>query len=173
MEPLVIDFEYLRGRQNEMVVKEAAVAGENVSESFRFEPPYYMAPHGSPENGLNWDDGCVPYHKLSSVLKEAVAGFAHVYSFGPTKCSFLSALLERTVLDLEDFRCPQAKKLKPRYSCALPWHRHPDFSCATKSAHALYAWLMYHLQTKSYVTCHLDMSRHTSQFISAVGTTLP
>ena len=39
MEPVVIDFEYLKGRQNEMVVKEAAVAGGNISESFRFEPP--------------------------------------------------------------------------------------------------------------------------------------
>ena len=78
MEPVIIDFEYLRGRQNEMVVKEAAVAGENVSESFRFEPPYYMAPHGSVENGLNWDDGNVAYDKLSAVLKEAVAGFAQL-----------------------------------------------------------------------------------------------
>ena len=73
MKPVVIDFEYLKGRQNEMVVKEAAVAGENISESFRFEPPYYMAPHGSVESGLNWHDGNISYQKLSTVLKEAVA----------------------------------------------------------------------------------------------------
>ena len=36
---VVIDFEYLRGRQNEIVVKEVSVAGENVSDSFRFESP--------------------------------------------------------------------------------------------------------------------------------------
>ena len=107
-----------------------------------------MAPHGSVENGLNWDDGHIAYHKLAAVLKEAVAGFPHGNSYGPTKCRSLSALFERTVLDLEDFKCPPAKKLKPRYSCALPCHRHPDYSCATKSAHSLYAWLMYHLQTK-------------------------
>ena len=53
MEPVVIDFEYLKGRQNEMVVKEASVSGGNISESFRFELPYYMAPHGSVESGLN------------------------------------------------------------------------------------------------------------------------
>ena len=79
-------------------------------------------------------------------------GFPHVYSFGPTKFSFLSALLERTVLDLEDFKCPPAKELKPTLSSALPCHRFPKFSCATKSSHSLYAWLMHHLQTKSYVT---------------------
>ena len=61
MEPVVIDFEYLKGRQNEIVVKEAAVAGKDISESFRFEPPYYMAPHSSAESGLNWDDGNISY----------------------------------------------------------------------------------------------------------------
>ena len=39
MQPVVLDFEFLNGRQNKMVVKEAAVAGENVSDSFCFEPP--------------------------------------------------------------------------------------------------------------------------------------
>ena len=111
----VMDFDYLRGRQNEIIVNEAAVAGENVSALFRLEPPYYMAHHGAVENGLNWYDGNDAYHKLSAVLKEAVAGFAHVYSFDPTKCRFLSALLDLTVLELETFKCPPAKKLKPRY----------------------------------------------------------
>ena len=39
MEPVVIDFEFLRERHNEIVVKEASVAGKNVSDSFNFEPP--------------------------------------------------------------------------------------------------------------------------------------
>jgi hypothetical protein len=42
-----------------------------------------MSPHGSVKNGLNWDDGNVAYHKLSAVLTEAVAGFAHVYFLAP------------------------------------------------------------------------------------------
>ena len=53
MEPVVIDIEFLRGRHNKIVVKEASVAGKHGSDSFRFQPPYYMAPHGSVENGLN------------------------------------------------------------------------------------------------------------------------
>ena len=172
MEPVIIGFEYLWGRQNEMVVNEASVVGENDSDSFRFEPPYYMAPHGSVDYGLNWDDGNIAHHQLSSVLMEAVAGVAHFYRYGRAKCSFLSALLERTVLDLEDFKCPPAKKFKPKYSCALPCHRHPGFSCATKSTHSIYACLIYHRQTKSYVTCPPDMSRHTAEFISAIRTVL-
>jgi hypothetical protein len=42
---VVIDFEFLRGRQNK-------IAGKNVSESFRLKSPYAMAAHGSDENGL-------------------------------------------------------------------------------------------------------------------------
>jgi len=36
---VVIDFEFLRGRQNEIVVKELSVAASNVSETFRFKSP--------------------------------------------------------------------------------------------------------------------------------------
>jgi hypothetical protein len=62
---VVIDFEFLRERQNEIVVKKLAVAGQNLSELFRFESPYAMAALSSDENGLNWDDGHIPYHKCS------------------------------------------------------------------------------------------------------------
>ena len=72
-----------------------------------------MAPHGSVENGLNRDDVHTAYSKQSAVLKQAVAAFPHVYSYGPKKCRFLSALLECTILDLEEFKCPPAKKVKP------------------------------------------------------------
>ena len=167
---VVIYFEYLRGRQKQVVVKEVSVAGENVSDSFRYENLYYMAPHGCDENGLIWDDGHIPYHKLSPVVKEAVAGFAHVYSFGTTKCRLVSDLLERPILDLEDFKCSPTKTFKPKFSFSLPCHRFPDISCAIKNAQALYDWLMYHLHPKSYVKCPPDMTRHTSKFISATST---
>jgi len=35
----VIDYEFLRGRQNETVVKELCVASAIASETFRFKPP--------------------------------------------------------------------------------------------------------------------------------------
>ena len=165
---VVIDFEFLRGRHNEIVVKELAVAGKNFGESFRFECPYAMAAHGSDENGLNWDDGHIPYHKLFTVLSEAVANFAHLYSIGTTKCKVLSDLLGLLIHDLQDFICPNPSSFKPKFSCSLPCHRFPDVSCATKNAHSLYDWLKYHLQTESYVKCPKDMTRRTSKFISAI-----
>jgi len=54
---VVIDFEFLRGRQNKTVVKELCVTSVGASETFRFKSTYEMADHGSTENGINWSDG--------------------------------------------------------------------------------------------------------------------
>ena len=53
----IIDFEFLRGRQNETVVKELCIASVTASETFRFKYPYKMADYGSSDNGINWADG--------------------------------------------------------------------------------------------------------------------
>jgi len=82
---VVIDFEYLKGRQNEIVVKDLSVASRNVTDSLPFKSPYTMATHSSDENGLNWDNGHINYHELFTVVSEAVAGFAHLYSYGVTQ----------------------------------------------------------------------------------------
>jgi len=49
----VIDYEILRGRQNETIVKEFCVATTAESKTFSFMSPYKMTNHGSSENGLN------------------------------------------------------------------------------------------------------------------------
>ena len=84
-------------------VKESSIAGRNVNETFRFQSPYAMRPHGDSENGLNWDDGHNSHNQLSSVLNEAVTGFAHLYAYGDSKCTLISQLLSRPVHNLEDF----------------------------------------------------------------------
>ena len=61
---IVINFEFLRGRQGEIVVKELSVAAKNVIDSFRFKSPYSMTSHGSDENGLNWEHGHIAYLDL-------------------------------------------------------------------------------------------------------------
>jgi len=75
----VIDFEFLRGRQGEIVVKELSVAANNMIDSFRFKSPYSTTSHGSEENGLNWEDRHIAYYDLYMVVSEAVTGFAHLY----------------------------------------------------------------------------------------------
>jgi len=76
---VVIDFEFLKGRQGEIVVKEISVAANNMNYSLRFKSPYTMTSHGSDENRFNWEDGHKAYHDLYTVVSEAVAGFAHLY----------------------------------------------------------------------------------------------
>jgi len=49
----VIDYEFLRGRQNETVVKEPCMASAAAYETFRFKSPCKMAYHGSMVNGMN------------------------------------------------------------------------------------------------------------------------
>jgi hypothetical protein len=57
----VIDFEFLRGHQNETVITELCVASASAGETVRFKSPYKMADHGSSVNGINWVDGHIEY----------------------------------------------------------------------------------------------------------------
>ena len=60
---IIIDYEQLSGTQNETVIKELYIAGDNVLGFFQFLCPYGMRPHGDSENDLNWDDGHIPYNQ--------------------------------------------------------------------------------------------------------------
>ena len=130
----VLDFEQLCGTQNETVVKELSIAGHNVFETFQFQSPYGMRPHGNSESGLNWDDGHIPYTQLATVLSGAAAGFDHLYAYGDSKCIFISQLLGRPVHNLEYFKCPSPRYFRPKFSCTKPYHRNPSFRCATRHA---------------------------------------
>ena len=103
-----------------------------------------MRPHGDIENGLTWDDGHIPYNQLSSVLNEAVAGFAHLYAYGDSKWTFISQLLGRPVHNLDDFHSPSPRYFEHKISCSKPRHRNPSFRCASIHAHSLHECLIYH-----------------------------
>jgi len=118
----------------------------------QFQGTYAMRPHGNSENGLNGDEGHIPYNRFTSVLNEAVAGFAHFYAYGYSKCTLITRLLGRPVHNLEDFNCPSPRYFRPKFSCTKTCHRNPSFRSATRHAHSLYEWLMYHLQKMS---CYL------------------
>jgi hypothetical protein len=99
----VIDYELLNRSQNLVIVKELSIAVKNVLHTFHFRSPYAMQhPHGSAEKGLNLDDGIIPYNQLETALSESVAGYAHLYSYGISKCNFLAELIVHSVLNLED-----------------------------------------------------------------------
>jgi len=102
----VIDYELLRGLQNETVVQVMCVAIAASSETFGFKSPYKMADHGLLENGLNWADGHIERKELHTVFTEAVAIFAYLYAYGVSKCTFLAGLTGRPIHNLEDLECP-------------------------------------------------------------------
>jgi hypothetical protein len=106
---LIIDYVSLKGLNDEIVVKEVGLAGDNMLQTFHFKSPYKMVSHGDVVNGLNWADGHIPYDQLFNVLNEAVAGCVNLYSYVAAKCNFLPGLLGRTVVNLTEFSCPCPK----------------------------------------------------------------
>jgi len=116
----VVDYEVLRGRQNEEVVKEVSVAAENVIETFHFKSPHTMTAHGCDKNGLSWADGQLDYDKRCETISEAVSGYARLYAYGIAKTRFLAELLAQPVRNLEDFKCLQPHGLKAQFSCSMP-----------------------------------------------------
>jgi hypothetical protein len=73
---VVIDYEFQKGQQGEVVIKELSKAAQDVLHKIHFRSPYSTRPHGS-ENRLNWDYGIVPY-QLDTALRDVVAGYAHL-----------------------------------------------------------------------------------------------
>jgi len=134
---VLIDFEFLKWHQNEIVAKELSVAVKIVVDSFRFRSPCSMTSHGSDENGLNLDGGHIAYHDLYTGVSEAVAGLALNYCHGVMKCKFLTDLMGRPILTLQDFNCPQPTSFNHTLWCSLPCHKFPNGGLATKTAHSL------------------------------------
>jgi len=148
----VINYESLRGAQNEEIVKEISVAGKNVLETFHFKSPYIMKAHSSEEKGIAWADGQLEYDKLRQTIREAVSGYAHLYAYGIAKTRFLTELVAQPVRNLEDFNCPQPQGLKSQFSCSMPCHKNYVLHrCATRNAQTLFKWLVHHLTSLNYI----------------------
>jgi len=157
----------LLGRQNE-TVKELCVASAAASDMFRFKPPYKLAYHGSKGYGINWIDVHIEYRELHNFLNEAVAGFALLYAYSVSKCTFLAGLTGRPIHYLEDVNCSPPDSFNHERWCTVPCHMFPKFSCATKTAHSIYDFLMYYLQKKDFVQCPNYMTRHSADFVAAL-----
>ena len=102
------------------------------------------------------------------VHNEAVAGFTNLYAYGVSNCTFLAGLTGRTIHNLEDVNCTPPDSFNHERWCTLPCHKFPKFSCATKTAHSLYDWLIYNLQKKDFVQLPSDMTRHNADFVAAL-----
>ena len=162
-----IDIEFLQGI-NELVITELTVVSDRVIPTFLFRAPYHVGPHGSEENGLNWNDGFIPYDQLFTLLNEAVAIYDHLYAMGNDKCQLLNGILGRPVHNFETLQCPDPQELKSDVHFYFTCHSYTHIRCATRNAWALHCWLQYHFRTKSYIKCPPNLTRHTAQFSSDV-----
>ena len=163
-----LDIEFLRGLGPDPIIRELPLALDCVLQTFHFKPPYPMNAHGSKENGLNWNDGHIPYDQLHRVLNEAVANFDHPYAYWSEKCEIFNTLLIRPIHNYEDLKCPEPNKLKSEFRCYMTCHSFPHMRCATRTAYALHKWLRYFFNTKSYISFPKDNTRHTAQFASGI-----
>jgi hypothetical protein len=162
----VIDLETLTGAHGEQVLKKVFVVGKYVQETFRFLPPYTMEPHASTSSGINTNDGSILYSSLIRTLSESTLQIYTVKTL--TKCRLLTDLLDRPIINLDDFGCPPSESFVPGAGCSLPCHRFPGKSCAVRNARSLFGWLKYHLKTREYVKCTKDYTRHTAEFNSGI-----
>lgn len=100
-----------------------------------------------------------------TVLSELVVNYAHLYSYGTSKCQFLLDLLDLQIHNLKKLEFPQPHKFKYEYSCYQTCHKFPNIRCATRKAHALYGWIKHNLKTKTYVRCPKEMTHYTAALL--------
>ena len=127
----MIDYQFLRSRQNDMGVKELFVAITATPDTFRFKNPYKMADHGSSGNGLNLAEEHMEYKEMHTVLSEAVAAFAHLYANGVSKCTFLVGQPGGPIHILEDLECPPPVSFNHKRWYTSLCHKFPKIAFAT------------------------------------------
>jgi len=104
-----------------------------------------MADHGPKKNGINWIGRHIDYRKLHTVLNEVMAGFAHIYAYGVSKCTFLAELTGRPIHNLGDINCLPPDCFNHERRCNMTCHKFPKFALAAKTAHFFYDLLMLYL----------------------------
>lgn len=164
MSLIVIDFTFLEGRDNEIVVKELAVADSHTNRvsSYVFKRPYGWEEvsmfnarmNQAIGHGCNWNDGDVPYSELETVLHREVSSAVAIYCFGPQKTNFISGLIDRTVIDITQLGCPELADISlPAITCTFACHNKSKHVCALRTAYSLAQWLNYYMLSLQYAKC--------------------
>jgi hypothetical protein len=106
----VIDLTFLERRNNEIVVKELAVADSrsNRVSSYVFKKPYCWDElpmlnarlNSAITHSCNWNDGDILYSELQTVLHREVPSAVAIYCFGHQKQTLLAVLLTVQLLIL-------------------------------------------------------------------------
>jgi hypothetical protein len=161
---VVIDFTFLEGRDNEIVVKELAVAHSrsNRVSSYVFKKPYCWDElpmfnarlKSAITHSCNWNDCDVLYSELKTVLHRGVSSAVAIYCFGYQKTNFISGIIGRTVIDITELGCPDPADISaPNISCTLTCHNRSRYVCALRAAYSFVQWLNYNAVSLEYAKC--------------------
>jgi hypothetical protein len=164
MSLVVIDFTFLEGRDNEIVVKELAIAHSrsNRVSSYVFKKPYCWSElpnftaklNSAITHTCNWDDGYILYSDLQTVLHREVSSAVAIYCFGYQKTNFISGLIGRTVIDITELGCPDPSDISgPSISCTFACHNKHRYVCALRAAHSFAQWLDHYGTSLQHVKC--------------------
>ena len=148
MSLLVIDFTYLDGRDGEIVIKQLASVVSTLKRvsSYIFKRPYTgdevpvfnARINNATDHGCNWNDGDILYSELETVLQREASSAVAICCFGPQKSAFISNLIDRTVNDITQIRCPQLADISlPTISCVFAYHNNSKNTCALQSAYPI------------------------------------
>ena len=144
--------------ENNFIVKELAIVNPdfNSFQSWIFKPPFpisqisqslryandYLSQHVF---GLEWIDGEVEYVELKNILTKYTSHSDTIFTHGKARQVFLESLLQRTVINLEELKCPKYSSLAfPSKSCAHRLHQFASFRCALKEASVYAQFLTYY-----------------------------
>ena len=86
------------------------------------------------DHGCNWNDRDVLHPELETVVHREESSAVVIYCFGPQKTQFISGLIERTVIDVNQLGCPPLTDISlPALSYTFACHDKSKYVCALRT----------------------------------------
>lgn len=154
--PVVIDFEGFKYKQQKFIIKEVAICADYI-DSVLFLPPTPLENLPKAEqrahswviehlHGLQWCSGDYPYTCLPNILRSFAERYpiSQFYAKGEEKSAVLEEYLGKPVENLDNLGCPKVENLPGTTPCCENHiltncnHKH----CARRKAVLYYNWLI-------------------------------
>lgn len=91
--------------------------------------------------GIHWEDGFIEYDELPRLINNNTQQYAILLAKGKDKADYLTGVVGRHVINLENLGCPSLKTLEgDAGSCLQAEHRDTGLNCALRNAHRIVLW---------------------------------
>lgn len=145
----VVDFLSLRDFNGTFIVKELAININGSTGHWIFKKPFFVMSNDKTDrvnrwvtqkyHGMKMDEGDVPYTMLQPILLKYLSNVDFIYTKGLEKCRFLENILNRAVINLDDFECP--KHFQQKQKCLHHMFKQNDsLECAFQNCNSNYEW---------------------------------